>query len=73
MATRRAWRALSKWSKEKTMTSIRKLIRKASSQRGQGMAEYAMVLALVAVVAVAALTPLGTTIVATLNSVTAGL
>jgi len=55
------------------MTSIRKLIRKASSQHGQGMAEYAMVLALVAVVAVAALTPLGTTIVATLNSVTAGL
>ncbi len=40
-----------------------------SGEEGQGLAEYAMILALVAVVAVAALSPLGTGILNVLNSV----
>lgn len=38
-------------------------------EQGQGLAEYALILALVAVVAVAAVTLLGTNITAALNSI----
>lgn len=55
------------------MNLVKRLILRAKEERGQGMAEYAMILALVAVVAVAALTPLGTGIKTTLQSVTSSL
>jgi len=43
------------------------------AEEGQGLAEYGLILALIAVVAIAALTGLGTKIVATLNAVSAAL
>lgn len=46
---------------------------RANSEEGQGLAEYGLILALIAVVAIAALTGLGAQIVATLQSVTAAL
>jgi pilus assembly protein Flp/PilA len=55
------------------MNLVKRLILRAKEVRGQGMAEYAMILALVAVVAVAALTPLGSGIASTLNSVVSSL
>lgn len=55
------------------MGFLRKLVTRAQENSGQGLAEYAMILALVAVVAVAALTPLGTTIKTTLDTITAAL
>ena len=39
------------------------------SEKGQGLAEYALILALIAIVAVIALTFLGTTISTILNSI----
>jgi len=42
-------------------------------EEGQGLAEYGLILALIAVVAIAALTALGNGIVAKLNQVTAAL
>jgi pilus assembly protein Flp/PilA len=39
------------------------------SEKGQGLAEYALILALIAIVAVLALTFLGTTISSILNSI----
>lgn len=42
-------------------------------EAGQGLAEYGLILALIAVVAIAALTGLGTKISATLNAVSAAL
>ena len=43
------------------------------SEKGQGMVEYGLILALIAVVAVVALTPMGTTLRDMLASVTTGL
>jgi pilus assembly protein Flp/PilA len=45
----------------------------AMDERGQGLAEYGLILALIAVVAVAALTGLGGAIVSELSKVTADL
>lgn len=42
-------------------------------EEGQGLAEYGLILALIAVVCILALTALGTGIAGTLSSVTAGL
>ncbi len=44
-----------------------------SDEEGQGMAEYGLILALIAVVCVAAFTNLGTTIVTLMGTVTAAL
>ena len=44
-----------------------------SHEQGQGMAEYGLILALVALVAVAALGPLGTAVRATLDEVAGAL
>ncbi len=55
------------------MKTLRTIMWRAQLERGQGLAEYAMILALVAVVAVAALTPLGTGIKTTLQSVVSSL
>jgi pilus assembly protein Flp/PilA len=46
---------------------------RAESEEGQGLAEYGLILALVAVVAIVALTGLGSAIVSTLGSVTSSL
>jgi pilus assembly protein Flp/PilA len=46
---------------------------RADSEEGQGLAEYGLILALVAVVAIVALTGLGSAIVSTLGSVTSSL
>ena len=43
------------------------------SQKGQGMVEYGLILALIAVVAVIALTPMGTTLRTMLQGVTGSL
>jgi pilus assembly protein Flp/PilA len=43
------------------------------SEEGQGLAEYGLILALIAVVAIAALTGLGTAIAAKLGQVTSAL
>jgi pilus assembly protein Flp/PilA len=53
------------------MKTITKFWLKAA--KGQGMAEYALILALVAIVAMAALTPLGSNIATTLNSIASAL
>jgi Flp pilus assembly pilin Flp len=45
----------------------------ASSERGQGLVEYALILALVSVVAVAALTGLGGKLVNMISQMTGGL
>lgn len=50
------------------MNATRKLLARFQRTQGQGMAEYAFILALVAVVAVVALGSLGTAILAMLNS-----
>jgi pilus assembly protein Flp/PilA len=44
-----------------------------SDEEGQGLAEYGLILALVAVVAITALTGLGSAIVTKLNQVTAAM
>lgn len=54
------------------MNTTRKLLARLQGTQGQGMAEYAFILALVAVVAVVALGPLGTAILAMLNSAASG-
>jgi pilus assembly protein Flp/PilA len=46
---------------------------KANSERGAGLAEYALLLALIAVVCVAALTALGAAISGTLTAITGSL
>jgi pilus assembly protein Flp/PilA len=46
---------------------------KARDEEGQGLAEYGLILALIAVVCIAALTALGTGISGALGSVTASL
>ena len=43
------------------------------TEEGQGLAEYGLILALIAVVAIVALTGLGAAIAATLNSITGSL
>jgi pilus assembly protein Flp/PilA len=48
-------------------------VQSARDEEGQGLAEYGLILALIAVVAIAALTALGNGIVAKLNQVTAAL
>lgn len=53
-----------------TIQTIKSMVR---SEKGQGMVEYGLILALIAVVAVVALTPMGTTLRSMLQSVTAGL
>jgi pilus assembly protein Flp/PilA len=55
------------------METLRSLVIRAREARGQGMAEYALILALVAIVAMAALTPLGSNIKTALNSVASAL
>jgi pilus assembly protein Flp/PilA len=55
------------------MHTLRCLISRSREMRGQGMAEYALILALVAIVAMAALTPLGSNIKTALNSVASAL
>ncbi len=55
------------------MITLRMLALRTRQERGQGLAEYAMILALVAVVAVAALAPLGTGIKTTLQSIVSSL
>lgn len=54
------------------MNATRKLLARLQGTRGQGMAEYALILGLVAVVAVVALGPLGAATVALLNPVLSG-
>ena len=51
------------------MNALLKAWSRIREAKGQGMAEYGLILALVAVVAMAALTPLGTNIAATFTSV----
>ena len=51
------------------MQSLIQLISSRDSQRGQGLAEYALILALIAVLAIAAVTFLGGQINAILSSV----
>jgi len=46
---------------------------RSDSEEGQGLAEYGLILALVAVVAMVALTGLGTAIVTTLGQIAASL
>jgi len=48
-------------------------VQSARDEEGQGLAEYGLILALIAVVAIAALTALGNGIVGTLNQVVAAL
>ena len=55
------------------MQSLIKAYVRIRESKGQGMAEYALILALIAVVAITALTGLGTGIVAQLAAVTAAL
>lgn len=49
--------------------TIRLFERASSGQRGQGLAEYALILALIAVIAIAALVFLGTRISSILSTV----
>jgi pilus assembly protein Flp/PilA len=51
----------------------RQLVRALREQEGQGLAEYALILFLVAIVAVLALTFLGVSITSILSSVASGL
>lgn len=44
-----------------------------SNQKGQGMVEYGLILALIAVVAAVALTPLGTQVASKFTSITTSL
>jgi Flp pilus assembly pilin Flp len=53
------------------MDQIKNLLSRLSDQRGQTMAEYAVVLAVITVVVVFALTTLSTAISAALDAVTA--
>ncbi len=53
--------------------AARKVIALRHSEEGQGLAEYGLILALIAVVCIAALTALGTGISGTLGSITAKL
>ncbi|GAB4327086.1 MAG: hypothetical protein Kow0010_10460 [Dehalococcoidia bacterium] len=53
--------------------ALRKMVEVQSKEEGQGLAEYGLILALVAVVAIAALTALGGGISNTLDSLTAQL
>jgi len=55
------------------MERLTKLMLRAKSQRGQGMTEYALILALVSVVAIATLTSLGTAITTELGKVVTAL
>ena len=55
------------------MDKMYRLYFRIQEARGQGMAEYALILAGIAVVAMAALTPLGSAIKSLLTSVTSDL
>lgn len=55
------------------MNQLKNLLSRLSEQRGQTMAEYAVVLAVITVAIVAALTTLGTGITSKLGTVTADL
>ena len=46
---------------------------RSNSEEGQGLAEYGLILALIAVVAIVALTGLGSAIAATLTNITGSL
>lgn len=52
------------------MNLLRRLF---AEEEGQGMAEYALILALIAVVVIVALGPMGTTIAAKFTEITGGL
>ncbi len=49
------------------------LLKRVRDAKGQGMAEYALILALVSIVAIVTLTPLGNAIAAMFTAVTAAL
>ena len=53
--------------------SVRALNAFIKAEDGQSMAEYGLIIALVAVVAIAALTPLGTKIASTFSQITQNL
>lgn len=55
------------------MLMIQRVKAMVRSEKGQGMVEYGLILALIAVVAVIALGPMGTTLQTMLEGVTAGL
>jgi pilus assembly protein Flp/PilA len=55
------------------MESLMKAYVRIRESKGQGMAEYALILALIAVVSILALTGLGTAIAAQLTAVTTAL
>lgn len=52
---------------------IEKLMAFLRSEEGQGLAEYALILVLIAIVAIGALTALGTAITDVLNQIESGL
>lgn len=54
-------------------TYLQNLTALANDEEGQGLAEYGLIIALVAVVAIAALTALGGGIVSSLGEITAAL
>jgi len=62
-----------KKDKENTMEMPTKFMLRAKLQRGQGMTEYALILALVSVVAIATLTSLGTAVTTQLGKVVTAL
>ena len=56
-----------------TITKVAQLQARRTDEEGQGLAEYGLILALIAVVCILALTALGGGIAAKLGEVTAGL
>jgi pilus assembly protein Flp/PilA len=51
------------------MKMIQNISNKLKNQKGQGMVEYALIVALIAIVAIAALTPLGNAIRSAFNGI----